>query len=63
MEQELKDYEQQIARKIQNNEFPNTEEGLRKFIEEMRHFQKYIAITIEENKQKQELLEQDAPTF
>jgi len=56
-------YELQIARKIENNEFPNTEHGLRSFIEIMRHFQKDIAIHIKKNKQKQEFIELDIPTF
>lgn len=47
-----KTYEKEIKNKIENNEFPNNEYGIRKFIKEMRHFQKDISIPIEENKQK-----------
>ncbi len=56
-------YINQIKDAITDGEFKRNEEGLRKFIETMKHFQKYISLAIEENKEKQEMLDLDLPLF
>ena len=58
-----KTYEDKIRQSIENGEFTNDEEGLRKYVETIQHYQKNIAIPVEDNKQKQELQEMGLPTY
>ena len=58
-----KTYENKIRQSIENGEFTNDEEGLRKYVETIQHYQKNIAIPVEDNKQKQELQEMGLPTY
>ena len=56
-------YENQIKDAITDGEFECGEEGLRKFIETIRHFQKCISLTIEENKESQILMDNGEPLY
>lgn len=56
-------YEDKIRKSIENGDFTNDEEGLRRYVETIQHYQKNIAIPVEDNKQKQELQEMGLPTY
>ena len=56
-------YETQIKDAITDGEFEQSEQGLRKFIETMKQFQKCISLTIEENKQSNILMDNGEPLF
>lgn len=56
-------YETQIKDAITDGEFEQSEQGLRKFIETMKHFQKCVSLTIEENKQSNILMDNGEPLF
>lgn len=58
-----KTYEDKIRKSIENGDFTNDEEGLRRYVETIQHYQKNIAIPVEDNKQKQELQEMGLPTY
>lgn len=56
-------YEDKIRKSIENGDFTNDEDGLRKYVETIQHYQKNIAIPVEDNRQKQELQEIGLPTY
>ena len=58
-----KTYEDKIRKSIENGDFTNDEEGLRRYVETIQHYQKNIAIPVEDNRQKQELQEMGLPTY
>ena len=43
-------YEDKIRKSIENGDFTNVEEGLRKYVETIQHYQKNIAILVENNR-------------
>lgn len=58
-----KTYEEKIRQAIENGQYTNDEDGLRKYVETIQHYQKNIAIPVEDNRQKQELQEMGLPTY
>ena len=58
-----KTYEDKIRKSIENGDFSNDEDGLRRYVQTIQHYQKNIAIPVEDNRQKQELQEMGLPTY